>query len=279
MSSPSRAWLAAIALVVACGRGDAPRATQRTAAPADAGQTSDRHGGSSGNVAAPPVSRTVAPQQMITAIVPSWTATSAELRLWEREGDRWTLRKGPWPAVIGSTGAAWGIGVHGPPPPGRKGPVKREGDGKSPAGKFRIRPQLYGYAASAPTTKLEYRQVDASWKCVDDPRSKHYNRIVDARTVTKDWSSAEDMRRDDALYTWVLEIEHNGIPMAGSGSCIFLHVWGGAKSATAGCTALDETQLRELIEALDGEKSPYFVLLPRAEYDALVRDWDLPPAS
>ena len=38
------------------------------------------------------------------------------------------------PITIGRAGAAWGIGLH----PQQLGPRKKEGDGRSPAGVFRI---------------------------------------------------------------------------------------------------------------------------------------------
>ena len=39
---------------------------------------------------------------------------------------------------LGRTGLAWGLGLH-PADPGQ-GPVKREGDGKAPAGVFALGP-------------------------------------------------------------------------------------------------------------------------------------------
>ena len=215
----------------------------------------------------------VASSQVLTAIVPDWASTSAELRLWERERGRWKLVNGPWPGVVGANGTAWGTGVHGTgSPAGRAGPVKREGDGKSPAGLFAIR-STYGYAPSA-KTDLPYQPVDESWKCIDDAKSAQYTKVLDARGVTKDWASAEEMRRGDDLYKWVIDIAHNPSATPGGGSCIFLHVWSGPKSATAGCTAMEEATLAQLIEQLDPKAM--FVLLPRAEYDALAPAWGLP---
>ena len=60
------------------------------------------------------------------------------------------------------------------------------------------------------------------------------------------------------------------------GSCIFLHVWRGPESTTIGCTAMDEPRLVELLRALEPASKPAFVLLPRAEYDALAMAWGLP---
>ena len=217
-------------------------------------------------------------QQLLTAIVPDWTSTTAELQLWQRDGAGWRALGEPWPGVVGRTGAAWGVGLHGTgAPAGRDGPFKHEGDGKSPAGAFAIR-GLYGYTAAPPEgTHLAYTALADPWQCVDDPASRHYDEILDRRSVTVDWKSAEQMRRPDVLYTWVVDLGHNPARTPGDGSCIFLHVWNGPDSSTVGCTAMDEDRLTHLVAALDPTAS--FVLLPRAEYDALAGAWRLPPRS
>lgn len=218
-------------------------------------------------------------QQLVTAIVPAWDATTAELRLWEREGGTapWKLALGPWPGVIGRSGAGWGMGRHGRgPAPGRGGPLKVEGDGKSPAGAFLLT-ATYGYGAAPPASAgLPYTRVDESWKCVDDPRSARYNTILDQRTVTPDWASAEEMKRADPLYTWVVDVAHNPTRIPNGGSCIFLHVWGGEGSSTVGCTAMDEPRLAELMSRLAAARQPMFVLLPSEEYAVLAPAWGLP---
>ncbi|MBA3455510.1 MAG: hypothetical protein H0T42_20625 [Deltaproteobacteria bacterium] len=216
-------------------------------------------------------------RQLITVIVPTWDATTAELRLWTRAGTAWKPTRPAWQGVIGKTGAAWGVGLHGRgAPTGRTGPLKREGDGASPAGVFALA-GTYGYAAKPPAgAGLPYTQVDASWKCVDDSRSRHYNQILDQRTTRPEWTSAEDMRRSDELYTWVVDVAHNAARGPGDGSCIFLHVWGGPDSPTVGCTAMAEATLAELLARLSPGDLPALVLLPRAEYDALAAVWDLP---
>ncbi|CAN5875437.1 L,D-transpeptidase family protein [soil metagenome] len=218
--------------------------------------------------------------QLVTAVIPTWDATSAQLRLWTRPDGKapWKLALGPWPGVIGRTGAAWGMGRHGRGPfPNRPGPLKVEGDGKSPAGAFLLQ-GTYGVAATPPTSAgLPYQHVDANWQCVDDSASSHYNTIVDKRAVETDWKSAEDMMRPDPLYTWVVDVAHNPTRIPNGGSCIFLHVWSGADSTTVGCTAMEEPRLAQLIGTLSATKQPMFVLLPRAEYEALAPAWELPP--
>lgn len=230
----------------------------------------------------PPSTKTLIPQttkQLVTAITDSWTSTHAQLQRWERtETGAWTAIGAPWPAVIGKTGSAWGAGIHGTGAvAGRDGPLKKEGDGKSPAGAFAIR-DAYGYADAPPKdTKLPYTSTGrGDLECVDDPASEHYAQIVDRKQVAGDWESAEQMMRDDALYTWVVDIAHNPERKPRAGSCIFLHVWSGPESSTVGCTAMEEPRLVELIKALVPAQNPVYVLLPRAEYQALAVAWGLP---
>ncbi len=83
------------------------------------------------------------------------------------------------------------------------------------------------------------------------------------------------MRRDDDLYTWVVELAHNAQRTPGEGSCIFLHVWGSAKSTTSGCTAMAEDKLAALIAALPADGA-VMVLLPKDDYAALAASWQLP---
>ncbi len=213
--------------------------------------------------------------EAIVGIVDDWTSTKATLRRYRRNGGGWTQIGGSWPAVVGKNGTAWGDGLHGEGGAGREGPVKLEGDGKSPAGVFAIG-ATFGYANSAPAgSKLPYAAVDDAWKCVDDPASKHYNRVLDQKTTTVDWKSAEEMMRKDELYEWVVDVSHNASRTPRRGSCIFLHVWSGADGATLGCTAMEKPVLAELIATLDPKA--VFVLLPKAEYQANALGWSLPP--
>lgn len=217
-----------------------------------------------------------AAHELITGVIDDWRSTRVTLRRWRRnDTGPWAAGGDAWQGVIGTSGAAWGSGLHGSgAPDGHTGPIKHEGDGKSPAGAFALR-GVYGYAAAPPRgTAVPYVQVTADWDCVDDPASKHYTRIVDRRGVTVDWTSAEQMRRRDELYTWVIDIAHNRAAAPGAGSCIFFHVWGGPTASTVGCTAMPEPELAQLIAGLD--PTAVYVLLPRAEYDAFAATWGLP---
>lgn len=211
-------------------------------------------------------------KQLVTAVVEGWSSTHARVALWQRTATGWQRTGDEWPAVIGKSGAAWGVGLH---PAGRPGPVKREGDLKSPAGVFALR-TAYGYADEPPQAWRIPYEASTDLECIDDPASEHYTRIVDRKQVASDWQSAEMMRRDDELYAWVLDVAHNPDAKPGAGSCIFLHVWSGPEGTTAGCTAMDKAKLEQLLAALDPASQPLFVLLPRDEYREVAAAWGLP---
>jgi D-alanyl-D-alanine dipeptidase len=81
----------------------------------------------------------------------------------------------------------------------------------------------FGYELTA-QTHLPYIASSATTECVDDVSNPHYNTLVDSSSVLKDWSSSEQMRREDDLYHYGIFVKHNTPPMPGAGSCIFLHI-------------------------------------------------------
>lgn len=217
-------------------------------------------------------------RQMVVVTTADWNAVDATLQRYERGGDgAWRAVGDPVPAAVGRTGLAWGTGIH--PDPGGEGPHKREGDGKAPAGVYRLS-SAFGYApaAEAAWIRMPYVQSGAGIECVDDSRSRHYNRRVDRDTIAQpDWTSHEEMRRADELYRWGVWVDHNSDPPRPmGGSCIFLHVWAGPGAATSGCTAMAESDLREVLAWLDPRARPVLVQLPAAQYRRLETAWKLP---
>jgi L,D-peptidoglycan transpeptidase YkuD (ErfK/YbiS/YcfS/YnhG family) len=219
-------------------------------------------------------------RQLIVAVTEDWSAVPARLSRWEREaGGAWRAVGEPWTGVVGS-GTGWGRGLHGEgAPAGQAGPQKQEGDGRAPAGVFALG-GAYGYAGKPPKgTRWSYTPVDKSWYCVDDSASRSYGTILDADQLAedaRDWSSAETMKRRDALYTWVVDVAHNPGHAARAGSCIFLHVWRAEGSPTVGCTAMPKPALEAVLGWLDPAARPTYVLLPRAAYAELTAAWNLP---
>jgi len=205
-------------------------------------------------------------RQLIIIVTNSWDDVSSELRYFERPnlGDDWKIVEPKTAIVLGRTGLAWGNGLHGSDL--GEGPIKHEGDGKSPAGVFNIS-AVFGYAAvdSTPGFKMPYIQLNESTQCVDDINSIYYNLVVDSAKVKKaDWNSCEHMRRKDVLYKWGALIDNNMMPRkTAGGSCIFLHIWGGPDKPTSGCTSFDEPHLLSMLQWLDKSKNPILLQVPK----------------
>jgi len=173
----------------------------------------------------------------------------------------------------------WGAGVMQiSSPRSADDPVKREGDGKAPAGIFRLG-TAFGYAPQKPEEwKMPYLALTPGIDCVDDSHSRFYNRVIDRATVAVDWKSAEHMRSVGEAYRWGVVIDHNaGTPRPLGGSCVFMHIWAGPGLGTAGCTAMPEPRIKFILGWLDPAADPLLVQLPVKQYRQLEKTLRLPP--
>jgi D-alanyl-D-alanine dipeptidase len=216
-------------------------------------------------------------RQLIVVTTRGWDEVPGTLRRFERKGrgGAWAQVGGDVPVAVGRNGLGWGAGLV--EAGAAAGPQKKEGDGKAPAGLFALG-TAFGFApARAAWLRLPYLPLTSSIECVDDTASRRYNLIVDRASVGDvDWNSSERMRSVEG-YRWGLFVRHNAAPaVAGRGSCIFLHVWAGPGKGTAGCTAMEEGNLTELLRWLDPKKSPLLVQLTEGEYTRLRAAWRLP---
>ena len=241
---------------------------------------------------APPSPVPEASRQMVLVTTPDWEATSGTLRRYAREpGGGWRPVGEPVEVVVGRSGLGWGIGLHGAGAPAgvAEGPAKAEGDGRAPAGVFSVS-AAFGYADSL-ETGLPYVPTPGL-HCVDDRASASYNLVRDVPR-DRDWGSHETMRRRDGLYRIGAVVAHNGpgvapslvpdgarldatAPTPGGGSCIFLHVWRGPGTTTAGCTAMPDPALAAVLAWLDAAAGPVLVQLPAPLADRLRGPWALP---
>lgn len=212
--------------------------------------------------------------QLVLVESEAWSSFRGRARRFVRSevGGAWQPLGEVFPVVLGHGGMGWGRGRHGQgPPSGQRGPSKREGDGRTPAGAFELG-LLYGRPAQPPAgVALEYHPLAGEFRCVDDPESSHYGDRLDADEVDADWRSAEDM---PALYEYALVVEHNRERERGQGSCIFVHAWRDADSAVTGCTAMAEARLDELLGWL--EPGAVLVALPEPVAASLAARWGLP---
>ena len=220
--------------------------------------------------------------QLLVVTTADWNDVQGTLQRYERSrsGGKWKPIGTAIPVVVGKNGLGWGSGIDLTDVgdlrlPGD--PVKREGDGKAPAGIFQLG-SAFGYASQEqPGWRMPYISLTPSVECVDDPSSKSYNRVLDGSTVPRDWNSSEHMRREDELYRWGIVVDHNSDPpRAGEGSCIFLHIWRGPGQGTVGCTAMPREQLESLLAWLDPARKPLLVQAPASQYKQLKQRLHLP---
>jgi L,D-peptidoglycan transpeptidase YkuD (ErfK/YbiS/YcfS/YnhG family) len=125
---------------------------------------------------------------------------------------------------------------------------KREGDGGTPKGCFRPR-RLWWRADRhpRPRTFLPVRAIGPEDAWCEDPGNRHYNRPVRlART-----RSGDRLRRDDHLYDFIVEIDHNCSPrIKGRGSAVFLHLARENFGPTAGCVSMTRSSMLRLLQRL-----------------------------
>ena len=125
---------------------------------------------------------------------------------------------------------------------------KREGDGGTPAGRFRL---LWGYSRPdrwrprAAGVPLKPMRRDQGW--CEDPASPRYNRPV--RLPAADCT--DRMWREDHLYDLTFVLDQNFTRRAkGRGSAIFFHLARADLTPTAGCVAISATDMRKLAPRL-----------------------------
>jgi L,D-peptidoglycan transpeptidase YkuD (ErfK/YbiS/YcfS/YnhG family) len=163
--------------------------------------------------------------------------TLANLQLRTRPGDRrqgW-LSAGGWYIKVGL---------------GRSGikANKREGDGATPAGRYRLvrlwwRPDRI----PRPRTLLPVRRIGVLDGWCEDPSDRRYNRAI---RISRE-QPGDRLWRADALYDLIIEIDHNQRPrVSGRGSAIFLHVARADLSPSAGCISAPINALRRFVARL-----------------------------
>jgi L,D-peptidoglycan transpeptidase YkuD (ErfK/YbiS/YcfS/YnhG family) len=125
---------------------------------------------------------------------------------------------------------------------------KREGDGATPRGRFRL-VRLWWRADRVvrPVTRLPVRRIGSSDGWSEDPADRNYNRPV----RVADGQAGDRLWRDDHLYDLIIELDHNTRPrIAGRGSAVFIHVARPGFLPTAGCVALNARSLARLLPRL-----------------------------
>ncbi len=210
-------------------------------------------------------------QQIILVISDNFTSSKATLTCYEDSKKVFN----PIPVNLGRNGLGWGIGEiilkHK-----KNDPIKVEGDGKAPAGIFKLS-SLFGYEKQT-NYKLNYIHLDENLICVDDSNSKNYNKII--KIPKNKPKSFEVMKREDDQYRLGVVVEHNFQQMKFAGSCIFIHVHKKKNASTAGCTSMSLLKLKQIVDWLDRSKTPILIQIPRNYIDEVKKlypNLDFPP--
>lgn len=209
--------------------------------------------------------------QVIVVTAPSWTSTYATLRTYERAGKGWRQVIGATSARLGWSGLALAA-------------QRRQGTGKTPAGTFAI-PSAFGRLAD-PGTALPYRQFDRNDAWTYNPKHPSTYNLFQSADVS--WRSyggyVEQLWSYGSQYRYVAVLDYNlprgtvttdsrGIRRAANpantkaGGGIFLHVSNGTK--TAGCIAIPQATMRQVLRWLDPAKHPRIVIGPESVIDRM----------
>lgn len=210
--------------------------------------------------------------QVIVVTADSWRTSYATLRAYERDGD------GGWRMVVDATPARLGwSGLY-------KADQRRQGTGKTPAGTFAI-PWAFGRKAD-PGTELRYRQFDRDDAWTYNPRNpRTYNVFQDAPVSWDSYGSyVEELWSYGMQYNYVAVMDYNlpdgpirrgpdGVRRVAkpadtrAGGGIFLHVSNG--KTTAGCIAIPEDTMRDVLRWLDPDRKPVIVVGPESVIDRM----------
>ena len=125
---------------------------------------------------------------------------------------------------------------------------KREGDGGTPRGTFRpVRLWWRADRHPRPRTFLPVRAIGPEDAWCEEPTDRHYNQPVRLGLDRR----GDRLRRDDHLYDFIVEIDHNTAPrIAGRGSAVFLHLARENFGPTAGCVAMTRRAMLRLLKNL-----------------------------
>ena len=125
---------------------------------------------------------------------------------------------------------------------------KREGDGGTPMGSFK--PMRLWWRADRhprPRTFLPVRTISAADAWCENPADRQYNQPI----RLKPGQGGDRLERDDHLYDFIVEIDHNTRPrVSGRGSAVFLHLARENFGPTAGCISMTKSAMLRLLRRM-----------------------------
>jgi L,D-peptidoglycan transpeptidase YkuD (ErfK/YbiS/YcfS/YnhG family) len=187
----------------------------------------------------------VSAKQLITVEAKVARTTHASLRTWVRVDGCWVAASGPYAARLGKNGLSSN---------------RREGDGTTPTGTYRIGSTMYGNAPN-PGVRFAYRRLRCGDWWDEDPSSPTYNSFQHVRCGAKPpfAGASEGMWQQPGAYPFLAVIEYNMRPVVpGRGSGIFLHAQTGGP--TIGCISLRRDQLAAVLRWLRPGSAPMIAI-------------------
>ena len=139
---------------------------------------------------------------------------------------------------------AWTLVLEGEVYIGKNGMNKtKEGDAKTPYGDFEVL-QAFGILPN-PGTAIEYIDVTPdTFACDED--CEFYNQIIDVK-ATGHKCNGEEMYKFSPEYNYGLTTSYNSAHKYPDGSAVFIHCKG-QKPFTGGCIALDEADMKAVLQ-------------------------------
>jgi len=201
-------------------------------------------------------------KQLLVVTTENWSTKNGELQRYEKKGNHWVKVGKKLNVVIGRNGLGWGLGLHKTPKNAKY--IKKEGDGKAPAGLFSLK-NAFGYQSTTFRMNFPYATYRTTDHCVDDSNSIWYNKIVDSTSTQKDYKSFEHMKLQNSLYKYGIVVNHNPNQKSQAGSCIFIHIKNKSGKGTAGCTAMSEEEITKVLKWLKEKDNPLLLQLPKEE--------------
>lgn len=185
--------------------------------------------------------------RLVLVTAPDMESTSGALQLFTRDApsQSWTPVSTPHPVKVGKHGMAWGLGFEA----FKRGDEaeKAEGDKRTPAGIFRIGPS-FGFVPSERPNYITVKPGETV--CVEDPASTLYNTITERAQLAPE-TKADNMS-DTSLFRNGLFVDYPSDRTNKRGSCIFIHIWKTPDTATSGCVAMPEPQVKALQQFAEG---------------------------
>ena len=127
--------------------------------------------------------------------------------------------------------------------------MKREGDQRTPKGKFKFILLLYRKdRVNDLGSKIKKKIIKKNMGWCDDPKSKQYNKLIKFPFGY----SAEKLYKKDNIYDIVIVLNFNLKPIRkNKGSAIFIHIAKRNFKNTAGCIAVKKKDIKNIIKVIN----------------------------